>query len=139
MTTDKLANALIAIIEDIKPDASITVADGRDTEEISLPMISVAVEDAERHSLALPGVMKCSAVITLRVHSGDATDRAELKTWADTIEQSLNGTTVVRDAITNSGLGVKCDYFQMHGGVTSWNETTFEAAFDCEAWIVRTS
>jgi hypothetical protein len=37
MTTDKLTNALIAILEPIKPDASITVVDARAIAEIDLP------------------------------------------------------------------------------------------------------
>ena len=139
MTTDKLTNAMIAILEPIKPDASIAVVDARQLETIDLPTIAVAVDDPERHSLAMPGVQKCAVTITLRVHSGDGDTRATVKTWADTIEKAINGTTSVRDAITSSGLGVQCDYFQMHGGSTSWEETTFEASFACEAWIVRTS
>ena len=55
MTTDKLTNALIAILEPVKPDASITVADARRLEEIDLPTIAVDVGDPEKHSLALPG------------------------------------------------------------------------------------
>ena len=139
MTTDKLTNALIAILEVAKPDASITVADARALAEIDLPTIAVDVADVERHSLALPGVMRCQIEITLRVHSGDGDSRATLKTWADAIEQTLNGTAIVRDAITLSGLGIRCDYFQMDGGTTRWEETTFEAAFTCEALVTRTS
>ena len=139
MTTDKLTNALIAILEPVKPDASITVVDARGIDEIDLPTIAVDVGDPERHSLAMPGVMKCSVEITLRAHTGDGETRATLKTWADTIERAINGTTVVRDAISNSGLGLQCDYFQMDGGSTRWEDTTFEATFTAEAWIVRTS
>lgn len=139
MTTDKLTNALIAIIDAIKPDASITVVDARGLDDIDLPTIAVDVGDPERHSLAIPGVMKCSVEITLRAHSGDDADRATLKTWADAIERAINGPEVTRDAITNSGLGLKCDYFQVDGGSTRWEETTFEAAFTAEAWVVRTS
>jgi hypothetical protein len=115
MTTDKLTNAIIAILEPIKPDASITVADARQLGDIDLPTIAVEVADPERHSLALPGVQKCAVTITLRAHPGDGETRATLKIWADTIEKAINGTSTVRDAITSSGLGVQCDYFQMHG------------------------
>lgn len=139
MTTDKLTNALIAILEPVKPDASITVVDARGLADIDLPTIAVDVAAAERHSLALPGVMRCQVEITLRVHSGDGNSRATLKTWADTIEQALNGTAIVRDAITSSGLGIRCDYFQMDGGTTRWDETTFEVQFNCECLVTRTN
>jgi hypothetical protein len=139
MTTDKLTNALIAILEPIKPDASITVVDACAQADIDLPTIAVDVGEPERHSLAIPGVMKCPVEITLRCHSGDGVTRANLKTWADTIEKSINGPDVVKSAITNSGLGIQCDHFQMNGGATRWEETTFEAAFTAEAWVVRTS
>ena len=86
MTTDKLTNALIAILEPIKPDASITVVDARAMSGIDLPTIAVDVGDPERHSLAMPGIMKCPVDIALRCHSGDGETRATLKTWADTIE-----------------------------------------------------
>ena len=139
MTTDKLTNALIAILEPVKPDASITVVDARGLEEIDLPTIAVDVGDPEKHSLALPGVMKCQVEITLRAHSGDDASRATLKTWADAIEKAINSPSEIRDAISNSGLGVQCDHFQMDGGSTRWEDTTFEATFTAEAWIVRTS
>jgi hypothetical protein len=139
MTTDKLTNALIAILDPVKPDASITVVDARNIAEIDLPTIAVDVGEPERHSLAIPGVMKCPVDITLRAHSGDGVTRATLKTWADTIEKAINGTSTIRDSITASGLGVQCDYFQMNGGSTRWEETTFEAVFTAEAWIVRTA
>ncbi len=139
MTTDKLTNALIAILEPIKPDASITVVDARAMSAIDLPTIAVDVGDPERHSLAIPGVMKCPVDIVLRCHSGDGETRATLNTWADTIEKAINGPNVTRDAITNSGLGIQCDFFQLNGGSTRWEDTTFEAAFSAEAWVVRTS
>ena len=139
MTTDKLTNALIAILEPVKPDASITVVDARAIAEIDMPTIAVDVGDPERHSMAMPGVMKCPVEITLRAHSGDGETRATLKTWADAIEKAINGTTAVSSAITNAGLGVQCDYFQMDGGSTRWEDTTFEATFTAEAWIQRTS
>lgn len=139
MTTDKLTNAIIAIFEPIKPDSSITVVDARGLAEIDLPTIAVDVGEPERHSLAIPGVMKCPVEITLRAHSGDDADRATLKTWADTIEKEINAPDVIKAAITSSGLGIQCDYFQMNGGSTRWEETTFEAVFTAEAWVVRTN
>jgi hypothetical protein len=139
MTTDKLTNALIALLEPIKPDASITVVDARAIADIDLPTIAVDVGDPERHSLALPGVMKCPVAITLRAHSGDGVARETLKAWADAIERNINGTINVASFISGSGLGVQCDYFQMDGGSTRWEETTFEASFTAEAWIQRTS
>ena len=139
MTTDKLTNALIAILEPIKPDSSITIADARGLAEIDLPTIAVDVGEPERHSLAIPGVMKCAVEITLRAHSGDDADRATLKTWADAIEKAINGPGTIKSEITNSGLGIQCDFFQMNGGSTRWEETTFEAVFTAEAWVVRTS
>lgn len=139
MTTDKLTNALIALLEPVKPNDSITVVDARSQDEIELPTIAVDVGEPERHSLAIPGVMKCPVEITLRTHSGDGVERDTLKTWADTIEQNLNGTSDVASLITGTGLGVQCDFFQMDGGSTRWEETTFEAVFTAEAWIHRTS
>ena len=139
MTTDKLTNALIAILEPVKPDASITVVDARQLANIDLPTIAVDVGDTERHSLAMPGVQKCQVTITLRVHSGDGDSRATLKTWADEIEKTLNSPTAIRDEVNASGLGVQCDFLHMGPGETSWDETIFEAAFSGEAWIVRTS
>lgn len=139
MTTDKLTNALIAILEPIKPDSSITVVDARSVSEIDLPTIAVDVGEPERHSLALPGVMKCPVEITIRAHTGDGETRATLKTWADAIEQAINGTANVAGLISGSGLGVQCHHFQMDGGSTRWEDTTFEAVFTAEAWIQRTA
>jgi hypothetical protein len=139
MTTDKLTSALIAILEPVKPDSSITVVDARAQADIDLPTIAVDVGEPERHSLAIPGVMKCPVEITMRCHSGDGETHTTLKTWADTIERNLNGQTSVRDAINGTGLGLQCDYFQLDGGSTRWEDTTFEASFTAEAWIVRTA
>lgn len=139
MTTDKLSNALVGIIEAVKPDASITVVDARAVDEIDLPTIAVDVAEPERHSLAIPGVMKCPVNVVLRAHSGDGKTRDELKDWADAIEKVLNGPETVRDAITNSGEGLLCHYFQIDGGSTRWEETTFEASFSAEAWVQRTN
>lgn len=139
MTTDKLSNALVGIIEAVKPDASITVVDARAVDEIDLPTIAVDIQEPERHSLALPGVMKCPVNVVLRAHSGDGKTRTELKDWADDIEKVLNGPDAIRDAINNSGQGLACFYFQMDGGSTRWEETTFEASFTAEAWVQRTS
>jgi hypothetical protein len=138
MTTDKLSNALVAILEAIKPDAAITVVDARSVDEIDLPTVAVDVAEPEKHSLALPGVMKCPVTITLRAHSGDGKTRDELKTWADTIEKAINSPTGTRDSLTYSGEGILCHYFQMDGGSTRWEDTTFEASFTAEAWIQRT-
>lgn len=139
MTTDKLSNALVGIIEAVKPDASITVVDARAVDEIDLPTIAVDIQEPERHSLALPGVMKCPVNVVLRAHSGDGKTRDELKEWADAIEKVLNGPATIRDEISNSGEGLLCHYFQMDGGSTRWEETTFEASFTAEAWVQRTS
>jgi hypothetical protein len=139
MTTDKLTNALIAILEPIKPDASITVADARAQEAIPFPHIAITVDEPERHSLAIPGVMKCPVEIALRVHPGDGATRDTLKTWADVIERAINSPEEIRDDITSSGLGIKCDVFLFNGGATRWDETTFEAVFTAEVWVVRTA
>ena len=139
MTTDKLANALIALMTAVKPHADITVADARAFDELDIPAIVVDVREPEKHSLALPGVMKCPVEITLRVHPGDDTNRSTAQSWADTIERNLNGIGAVRDYITTAGLGIQCDYFQMDGGSTRWEETTFEATFTCVAWVQRTT
>lgn len=139
MTTDKLTNALIAILNAAKPDEGIAVVDARAQDEIAFPLIAVSVEQPERHSLAIPGVMKCPVEITLRAHPGDGETRDTLKTWADDMERMLNDPSSVRDSITLQGLGVQCDYFQLDGGSTRWEETTFEATFTAEAWIVRTA
>jgi hypothetical protein len=139
MTTDKLTNALIGIIDAIKPDADITVADGRGLADIDLPCIAISIEEPERHSLAIPGVMKCPLTITLRAHYGDGETRETLTDWADAIEQAINLPSQIRDAITESGEGLQCDFFQTNGGSTQWEESTFEAAFTAEAWVVRTA
>jgi hypothetical protein len=139
MTTDKLTNALIAILGPIKPDSSITVADSRAQESIPFPHIAITVSDPDRHSLAIPGVMKCPVEITLRAHPGDGATRDTLKTWADVIERAINSPEEIRDDITSSGLGLKCDVFFFNGGATRWDETTFEAVFTAEAWVVRTA
>lgn len=139
MTTDKLTNALVAILEAGKPSADITVADARTLDGIELPTIAVDIAEPERHSLAIPGVMKCPVSIVLRAHSGDDATRANLTTWADAIERLINNPSDIRDGITNSGLGIQCDFFKLDGGATRWEETTFEASFSAEAWVVRTA
>lgn len=102
-------------------------------------MIAVDVADPERHSLAIPGVMKCPVTITLRAHSGDDATRDDLTDWADAIEALINDPAEIRDAITAAVDGLQCDYFKIDGGSTNWEETTFEATFSAEAWIVRTA
>lgn len=139
MTTDKLTNALIAILDAAKPDDSLVVVDARNQEDCAFPLIAVDVQEPERHSLAIPGVMKCPVEITLRAHPGDGETRATLTSWEDDIERLLNDPASIRDSITFQGLGVQCDYFQIDGGSTKWDETTFEATFTAEAWIVRTA
>lgn len=138
-TTDKLTNALVAILEASKPDESITVADARKLGEISLPTVAVDVSPPERHSLAIPGVMKCPFEIVLRCHGGDDETRETLAAWADVIERQINDPADIRDAITSKATGLNCDYCQIAPPFTRWEDTTLEIVFTGGAWIVRTA
>ena len=139
MTTDKLTSALVAIIEAIKPDDDITVRDARSMGEIDLPTIAIDVKAPEKHSLAMPGVMKCGFDIIMRCHGGDDDSRATITSWANTLEQELNEPSEIRDAVTNEAAGMTCHFIQVEGGSTKWDDTTMETTFSGEAWIVRTA
>jgi len=137
MITDNLTTALIARLEAVKPNESISVIDARAQTEKSLPQIAVSVEAPERHSAALFGVQKCPVTITLEAHPGDDASRADLESWAETIEQALNSPVGVKLFINGADYGIQCDNWIYDGGATGWDESTFQAIFSAEAWCVR--
>jgi hypothetical protein len=139
MTTDKLTAALMALFETNKPHESITVRDARSFSDVALPEIVVECEKPDIHSAALVGVNKTPVNIILRAHAGDSESRATLTTWARTIEFLIERPEILRDYITASGQGIRCDYVQFPSGGTGWDDKIFEATFSGEAWVVRTA
>lgn len=139
MTTDKLTQALVDLLDANKPHASLTVTDARSLDDIELPTIAVDCGDPEPHSLAMPGVQRVPVSIVLRAHAGDDADRPTLKSWADSIEKLINQPETVRDYITASGNGLACHMIQFASGGTSWDQSVFEARFNGDAMTTRTS
>jgi hypothetical protein len=138
MTTDKLTNALISLMTSVAP-SGVAVADARAQEEKILPQIAVSVEQPDRHSAAMPGVQKCPVKITLEAHPGDGVTRETLTAWGNAIEKALNDPNAVKASINASGQGLQCDFWAYEGGSPGWDESTFQAEFNAEAWVVRTA
>lgn len=138
MTSDKLTQALVDMLDANKPDPSITVADARSGEEIELPIISVDCSDPEPHSLAMPGVNKIQVAIIFRANLADKS-RSVCRGWLDSIEQLINQPEIVRDYITASGNGIQCDYIHLPTFGTRWDESTFEAESRGESFVVRSA
>jgi hypothetical protein len=84
-TTQRIKDALIAYLEENKPDESIAVVDARQRDAIELPTLAVDIVGATAHSTTLSSVTQAEAQITLRHHAGDEPD-ADIPAWIDSLE-----------------------------------------------------
>jgi hypothetical protein len=137
MTSDRVKSAILTLLDQSKPDASITVTDAQAFADVSLPSLSVGVTSAERHSAALHNVQKVMLEVRLRAHSGDTDTRDDIKSWSAEIENWLNDPALTEKIVNASGNQVECDFWRVDGGVIDWEDTTINVSWQAEAWCRR--
>ena len=140
MTADKLSQSLYDLLDANKPDTSISVRHGRDSNEIEFPCLVVDCGEPQPHSLAMPGVNRIPVSIVLRCNFGDEGMSHEVVSdWADSIEKLVNNPDVLKTYIGASGNGIQCDYIHLASGGSRWEDSTYECVFNGDALVVRTA
>lgn len=132
-TSQRLKSGLIAYLEEIKPDADITVVDARRREEIELPTLAVEVTNATAHSVALANVHRCTVEIKLRTHAGDE-DLLNVDSCVDQIESALNDPAEIKALISDE---IQIDHWLYNGSTTDWDESVLEVVFEAECLCKR--
>jgi hypothetical protein len=132
-TSQRLKLAVIAALEETKPDESISVVDSHAREKIILPTLAVDIESAEAFNEALQVVESIGISATLRIHVGDE-DEETTGDWIDAIEtQFSNG-----DAIVLAGTELIRIFSWVYGGSTqTWDENILEVKFSASSLCAR--
>ena len=63
-TSQRLKLAIIAALDANSPNATISIVDAKNRDDIELPVLAVDIESVEAHSETLPIVERISAVAT---------------------------------------------------------------------------
>jgi hypothetical protein len=130
-TSQRIKLSLIAILEENKPDESISVVDAKQRSELALPLLAVDVTSATAHSEALQNVERIELTATLRVHAGDDDD---IDGWIDQIETILTDVSFIKAATSDL---VKVYAWTYSGSVQEWDESILEVAFSIETLCSR--
>ena len=133
MTSERLENNLVAYLTDVSPSDQISIAADTQRAEIELPCLSVGVASSERYAVALPGVLKVSVNITLRLHAGDEAE-SDVGSWQDQIETLLNDPSVIKESCTD---GILIQFWDFQGVTTSWDESVMETIYTAECLVMR--
>ena len=127
MTTQELLKDRIkARITTVLTGESVTIVDGTQTAEISLPTIAVEVSSSEAHSVAMAKVQRVGMEITLRRHTGDTSSA----TWTDKLETALNNPSNIKALSTSS---IQIDHWLYGGNEQTFDESTVETKYTGEA------
>ena len=135
MTADKIKRQIITILQEFRPDPSISVVDAQNFEGIEMPVLAVGIPTMEPHNVALVGIHRIGVEITLRAQSGDDQTREELEAWCDEIESLLNDPTTMKSSIGN---GVRLDHWEYEGCEPEWKDVTLECVFSANGLVQRT-
>ena len=130
-TSQRIKLSFISLLNDSKPDASITVVDAKQRVEYALPVLAVDITSTTAHSEALQNVERIELTATLRVHSGDAED---IETWIDQIETSLTDVSYVK-AVTSDL--VKVYGYTYNGSEQEWDENILQVTFGLQTVCSR--
>jgi hypothetical protein len=130
-TSQRIKLSLIAILEENKPDESISVVDAKQRSELALPLLAVDVTSAAAHSEALQNVERIELTATLRVHAGDDED---IDGWIDQIETILTDVSFMKAATSDL---VKVYAWTYSGSVQEWDESILEVSFTIETLCSR--
>jgi len=130
-TSQRIKLSLIAILEENKPDESISVVDAKQRGELALPLLAVDVTSAAAHSEALQTVERIELTATLRVHAGDDED---IDGWIDQIETILTDVSFMKAATSDL---VKVYAWTYSGSVQEWDESILEVSFSIETLCSR--
>ena len=135
-SAQNIKESLIAHLIAHMTDEAITIIDGKQRAEISLPTLAVDCTGTEAHSTTLSMVHRASVECVLRCHVGDEPD-ADVSAWIDIIESILFDVSGIKEAIT--GNHVKAYDFVYSGSSQDWDESVLEVSFSAECLFARLS
>jgi hypothetical protein len=133
-TTQRIKDALIVLLDDNKPDESISVVDARQRVEIELPVLAVDVTGTAAHSVALSMVTQAEVQITLRHHSGDEAE-ADIPAWIDCIESLLHDKSRVIGTLNETRV-IFYDW-NYNGSTQDFDESVLEVSFTASILFAR--
>ncbi len=132
-TTQRLKDSLVSYLDANKPDASLSVVDSKQREDVDLPTLAVEVSGAEAHSITLSHVQNCELTIKLRTHEGDE-DEFDINTWIDQVESLLCDPSAVKAAVATD---VQMDHWVYTGSDQEWDESVLEINFTANCLVSR--
>jgi hypothetical protein len=129
--TELIKDRIKARVTTVLTGESVTIVDGTQTAEISLPTVAVEVVSSEAHSVTMAKVLRVGVEVTLRTHPGDTSSA----TWTDKLETALNNPANIT-ALTNAS--VKIDHWLYAGSDQSFDESVVETRFsgECLAYLL---
>lgn len=132
-TSQRLKLAVIAAIDEAKPDELISVVDSQSRSDIVLPVIAVSIDSASAFNEALQVVEEIGVTATLRVHAGDD-DEETTSEWIDTIESQFSDGDQIIAAATEL-LHIYSWVYQ--GSTQQWDENILEVTFSATSLCAR--
>lgn len=132
-TTQRLKAGLVAYLNEVKPDADITVVDANIRADIELPTLAVAVTNVAPHSVVLAHCQRSTVQITLRTHAGDES-MLDVESCIDQLESSLNNPTEIKAIITDQ---IRLDHWLYNGSTMEWDDNVLEVVFEAECIAAR--
>jgi len=132
-TSQRLKLAIIAALDANSPNATISIVDAKNRDDIELPVLAVDIESVEAHSETLPIVERISAVATFRIHVGDEEPNM-VDNWIDSIEAIFADEELIKSS--GSGL-LKIFSFIYQGSSQNWDENILEITFSAESLCAR--
>jgi hypothetical protein len=132
-TSQRLKLAVIAAIDEAKPDELISVVDSQSRSDIVLPVIAVSIDSATAFNEALQVVGEIGVTATLRVHAGDD-DEETTGEWIDTIESQFSDGDQIIAAATEL-LQIYSWVYQ--GSTQQWDENILEVRFSATSLCAR--
>ena len=132
-TSQRLKLAVIAAIDDAKPDESISVVDSQSRSDIVLPVIAVSIDSASAFNEALQVVEEIGVTATLRFHIGDEDDEATDE-WIDAIESQFSDGDQIIAAATEL---LRIYSWVYQGSTQQWDENILEVTFSATSLCAR--
>jgi hypothetical protein len=132
-TSQRLKLAVIAAIDEAKPDESISVVDSQSRSDIVLPVIAVSIDSASAFNEALQVVEEIGVTATLRFHIGDEEEETTDE-WIDAIESQFSDGDQIIAAATEL-LQIYSWVYQ--GSTQQWDENILEVRFSATSLCAR--
>jgi hypothetical protein len=137
MISHRIRAALVAYLDQCKPDASIAVCSGNQFDDAALPRLTVTCAAAEPHSMALHQVARMTFEITLRAHAKDDATHSELSGWLDQFEQALNAPELVTALVSQTGQQISIFSWSLSSGVDTWEDAVLAVTWEARCHAER--